>query len=373
MWKLYLDYVENWAKEYEGPLFHAILTDLPYNLESITKRFGKEDSKPSGFGKDGAFNRVAKGFMGKTWDTDIACKKEFWELMKPLLYPGAFGLAYMGTRTYHRAATAIEDAGFVIHPMLGWVQSQGFPKATRIDTQIDRDAGAERQVKGPIKNPGSTNPRIAMHNGWQENPMETEPATLEARIWEGYRYGLQALKPCMEPIIMFQKPYEGRPVDCIVATGAGALNISDTKFEVGRTYKINRFKDGMKPFGEGAGHDYVSEDESKLYPTNFIVDEGVDELYKNFFYQAKASRKERDAGLVERNEHPTIKPIALNKYLATLLRPPKEYEGNLFVPFSGTGSEVIGGLLADWKWVVGVECEKDSYDTSFERLKYWVP
>jgi len=373
MWRIHLNYVENWAKEYEGPQFHAILTDLPYNLESITKRFGKEGSSPAKFGKDGAFNRVGKGFMGKTWDTDIACKKEFWELLKPVLYPGAFGLAYMGTRTYHRAATAIEEAGFIIHPMIGWVQSQGFPKATRIDTQLDRNAGIERKVVGPLKNAGSTKPRLAMGDGWQENPMETEPATAEAKIWEGYRYGLQSLKPCMEPIIMFQKPYEGKPVDCIVATGAGALNIEGTKFEVGRTYKINRFDDGMKPFGEGAGHEYSSDDESRLYPANFIIDDGVEEPYKNFFYQAKASRKERDAGLANRNEHPTIKPIELNKYLATLLLPPNTYESKLLVPFSGTGSEVIGALLAKWDCVVGIECEEESYNTSLDRIKHWVP
>jgi hypothetical protein len=210
-----------------------------------------------------------------------------------------------------------------------------------------------------------------MHDGWQENPMETEPATNDAKIWEGHRYGLQSLKPCMEPIIMFQKPYEGKPVDCIVATGAGALNIKDTKFSVGRSHKINRFNDGMKPFGKGAGHSFASEVSSLLYPTNFIVDDEIDDLYKNFFYQAKASPKERNAGLPSKNEHPTIKPIELNKYLATLLMPPKEYDGRLLVPFSGTGSEVIGGILAGWNYVVGIECEEDSYNTSLMRINYW--
>jgi len=364
--------VEKFLKNFEGDLFHAVLTDPPYNLDSISKRFGKSNSKPSGFGKDGAFNRVSKGFMGKAWDTDIAFRKEFWELVSSVMYPGAFGLSFMGSRTYHRAATALEDAGFIIHPIIGWVQSQGFPKPTRLDTQIDRAAGATRKVVGKVKNPGSTSPRIAMHDGWQVAPDVTEPATELARTWEGYRYGLQALKPAMEPIIMFQKPYEGKPFECITETGAGALNIAGTKFPAGREFAINRFTDGMKPFGHGAGHSYTQDIENMLYPANFIIDDNTGEPYINYFYQAKANTKERNFGLEEKNTHPTIKPITLTEYLAKLLLPPVAYSPRrIFVPFSGTGSEVIGCLLAEWDFILGVELEQESYDMSLKRVGYW--
>jgi site-specific DNA-methyltransferase (adenine-specific) len=364
--------VEKFLKDFDDDLFHAVLTDPPYNLDSISKRFGKVNSKPSGFGKDGAFNRVSKGFMGKEWDTDIAFRKEFWELVKSVMYPGAFGLSFMGSRTYHKAASALEDAGFIIHPLIGWVQSQGFPKPTRIDTQIDRAAGAERRVVGKIKNPGSTNPRVAMHDGWQIDPDITEPSTEMARVWEGYRYGLQALKPAMEPIIMFQKPYEGKPYKSIVETGAGALNIAGTKFPVGREFFVNRFTDGMKPFGHGAGHSYEQSVENMLYPANFIIDENTGEPYNNFFYQAKANVKERNFGLDTKNTHPTIKPIGLTEYLAKLLIPPDTYTPRrVFVPFSGTGSEVIGCMLAGWEFILGVELEQESYDMSLKRIGYW--
>lgn len=364
--------VEKFLKNFDDDQFHAVLTDPPYNLDSISKRFGKENSKPSGYGRDGSFNRVAKGFMGKAWDTDIAFRPEFWSLVKDVMYPGAFGLSFMGSRTYHRAATALEDAGFIIHPLLGWVYSQGFPKATRIDTQIDRALGAERKVIGKLKNPGSTKHRVAMHDGWQESPDETEPATHMAKIWSGYRYGLQSLKPAMEPIIMFQKPYEGKPFQCIMDTGAGAINIAGTKFPAGREFAVNRFTDGMKPFGEGAGHPYEQGTENMLYPANFIIDEFTGEPFSNFFYQAKASQKEKSLGLEGKNTHPTIKPIALTEYLGKLLLPPDDYAPRrIFVPFSGTGSEVIGCMLAGWDYILGVELEQDSYDMSLKRIGHW--
>lgn len=155
------DDVLGFAADYRGPLFHALLCDPPYHLTTITKRFGAADAVPAKFGKDGAFARASKGFMGKDWDGgDIAFQAETWAAFYDLLLPGAFGMAFASTRGYHRMACAIEDAGFVIHPMLCWAQSQGFPKATRI-----------------------------------KNDMR----------FNGHRYGLQALKPSIEPICVFSK------------------------------------------------------------------------------------------------------------------------------------------------------------------------
>jgi len=370
---IYHDDILEWSRIYEGPPFQALFSDPPYHLASISKRFGKKGSKPSGYGKDGAFNRVAKGFMEKEWDTDVAFEPETWEAIGKHMLPGAFGLLFMGSRTYHKAAVAVEDAGFIIHPMIGWIQSQGFPKATRIDTQIDRKLGKERKVIGKMQNPGSTNPRISMHDGWQSDPDITEPASPMAKIWKGHRYGLQSLKPCLEPIIMFQKPYEGKPIDCIVNTGAGSINVEGTKFSKDREFMINRFDDGMKPFGHGAGHAYTSEKNTMLYPANVLLYEFDEEPFRNFFYNAKASKKEKNLGLTEDNKHPTIKPISLNTYLASMLLPPEEYAPRrILVPFSGTGSEVIGAKLAGWEEVVGVELEEESVNVSKQRIEYWL-
>lgn len=100
----------------------AIVTDPPYGLTSITKRFGKEDSIPAKEGKDGSFARLSKGFMGKTWDgTGIEYNIEFWKKCFKVLKPGGYLLSFGGTRTFHRIACAIEEAGFEIRDTLMWL------------------------------------------------------------------------------------------------------------------------------------------------------------------------------------------------------------------------------------------------------------
>jgi len=184
----------NWAAAYDGPLFHALITDPPYHLTRPTA------GGPSGAGTGHRGHRFAGidlGFMGRSWDGgDIAFRSETWAALGRLLHPGAFGMAFASTRGFHRMAVAIEDAGFIIHPVIMcWGFFTGFPKATRLDVQIDRAAGA----------------------------------TPLAQTWGGHRYGLQALKPALEPLIVFQKPYQGRPIDCITRTGAGAINIDQAR------------------------------------------------------------------------------------------------------------------------------------------------
>ena len=420
-YKIYNQDVIEWAKEYSKGKFHALITDTPYNLDSITKRFGKKGSAPAKHGTDGVFSRSSKGFMGQKWDTDIAFQPETWELLGEHLYPGAFGMAFSGSRTWHRMAVAIEDAGFIIHPTIfGWLNGQGFPKATNIHKQLKKK-GSE-----------------------------------DAEAWEGHRYGLQALKPAVEPIIVFQKPYEGRPLDSIIETGAGAINIDGGRIPLATNdeYTINTFDDGAKPWGNGAGHKYTSRkvetlsnhsrssksakskgiygdsseqethqtDGQKIgrWPANYILSEGlwdapearyffnVQEQIDNadpIYYCGKVSTKERNAGLDDlderrgsldyrpnddeskglqsrlhnatikgRNPHPTLKPIALARYLATLLLPPEMYAPRrILVPFSGSGSEMIGCALAGWEHIVGIEFDTENgyVDMAHKRMEYW--
>lgn len=122
----------------------SIVTDPPYHLASIVKRFGKEGSAPAKFGTDGAFKRASTGFMGKTWDGgDIAFNPEMWKECLRVLKPGGYLLSFSGTRTYHRMASAIEDAGFEVRDMIEWVYGQGFPKSLNIGKAIDKKPKAD--------------------------------------------------------------------------------------------------------------------------------------------------------------------------------------------------------------------------------------
>lgn len=447
-----------WANEYEGEKFHALLTDAPYEL----------------------------AFMNKHWDaTGISTNPETWRAFANVLHDGAFCVTFAGSRTYHRIACAIEDAGFIIHPIiLAWCFGSGFPKATRIDTQVDKAAGAEREVVG-------TYDRRSVHDGYERKSASdstgavgsdlgingkhiitaTAPATPLAATWAGHRYGLQALKPALEPIIVFQKPYRGKPVDCITRTGAGALNIDAARIAGNVPSvpqpKFNSPTGQIYGFKAGEGRNGEMSHANGRWASNFILtcspscngthapdcpaamlDEqsgeslssggggmkraGSNGIYGNFNlracppnvgkgdtggasrfffraqwdaleaadpvrYVAKASRRERDAGLdafelkpnqkwneggikahreetaqPQRNPHPTVKPIALSRYLATLLLPPAEYAPRrLFVPFAGVASEMIGAMQAGWDEIVGVEQEQEYVDIGKARIEYW--
>jgi DNA modification methylase len=118
----------------------SVVTDPPYHLTSIVKRFGKEDSAPAQFGTDGAYARASKGFMGKEWDGgDIAFRTDVWEECLRILKPGGHLLAFSHSRTYHRMAVAVEDAGFEIRDQIMWVYGSGFPKSHNIKKQIEKE------------------------------------------------------------------------------------------------------------------------------------------------------------------------------------------------------------------------------------------
>lgn len=412
--------VREWAKQYKDAKFHALLSDPPYHLLPIVKRFGKNGSKPA---KKGVYNRTSRGFMGQTWDGgDIAFNADMWGELGELLYPGAFMFIYAGTRTYHRVAVAVEDAGFIIHPAIGWVTSQGFPKATRIDTQIDRELGAKRETIGEAKTgvASGTHKHTGIDNSWgyDDDYYETAPSTPLAKTWAGHRYGLMALKPSFEFILCAQKPHSGRPLDDITSTGAGALNIDEARLgtrwppnlalshlpecrKIGEredSYVINRFVDGAKPFGNGAGHEFETEtnigtvdiyecadgcpvrnmDEQahKWNPGRDIAQvfytvppTEVEDVVK---YVPKVTPKERHAGLPSNNTHPTLKPIELNRWLASLLLPPIEYSPRrLLVPFAGVLSEAIGGELAGWEDITAVELTPEYIPIGKARAEYW--
>ncbi len=328
-------------------------------------------------------------FMGKDWDHGIP-GKHFWETISKACLPGAPLLSFGGTRTYHRLTCAIEDAGWEIRDCLMWIYGSGFPKSLDVGKAIDKAAGVEREVVG-IRTDGNKGGGANTYDDdayvWDKPPPVTTPTTPAAQLWDGYG---TALKPAYEPIVLARKPLEGTVAQNVQKYGTGALWIDggrvESPDEVPKPRGRIRSKRGK--FESERDNDYEliepPEPNSKgRWPANVIHD-GSDEVvelfpdskvsgsaksgrpairndYDNsknvygagigakqgrlhndsgsaarFFYSAKASKSERNAGIDGRNDHPTVKSIALMRYLLTLLTQPQR---NLILdPFMGSGT-----------------------------------
>ena len=200
--------------------FDSVVTDPPYHLSNK-----KEGSK---------------GFMGQAWDGgSIAFRVETWTEVMRVLKPGGHLLAFSGSRTYHRMAVAIEDAGFEIRDQIMWLYGSGFPKSMDISKQFDKAAGAEREV---IR---ERNQRFGLTQatGWNETTtprnstiQDTAPATKFAKQWDGWG---TALKPAHEPIVMARKPLIGTVVANIEQFGTGGINIDGCRVPaIGRPHRV---------------------------------------------------------------------------------------------------------------------------------------
>lgn len=175
-------------------------------------------------------------FMGKRWDYDVP-SAEVWAECLRVLKPGGHLLAFAGTRTQHRMAVRIEDAGFEIRDMIAWVYGSGFPKSLDVSKAIDKAAGAERIVVSEGKAvkrmiPGADQNATGSwikDNGREYVPTVTMAATDAAAQWQGWG---TALKPALEPITVARKPLAGTVAANVLAHGAGALNISGCRVGV---------------------------------------------------------------------------------------------------------------------------------------------
>ena len=228
----------------------SVVCDPPYGLVSVAKRFGKEGSAPARVEKnDGSFNRLSAGFMGKAWDgSGIEVDPEFWALVLRVLKPGGYIVAFSASRTYHRMAVAIEDAGFITHPLIGWAYGQGFPKAHAADKAIDKMLGKEGSYDGvkpgyeghfgkdnlrSLRESGTMSQDGGFSRPWMSDPeailkkqSNYQPATPEAAEWAGWAYGGQVRKPALEPIYVGQKPFsEKSGAANILKWGVGAVNV----------------------------------------------------------------------------------------------------------------------------------------------------
>ena len=238
----------------EGVRVHSVVTDPPYGLVSMQKRFGKDGSAAARTeGNDGSFARLSGGFMGKAWDgTGIERDPEFWKLIYDILLPGGYVFAFSGSRTGHWQACAMETAGFVMHPMHGWVFGSGFPKAHNAARAIEATmltggaapknmrqldmgenyrphvlAGTPDYGKGRMSRGSDTD------RDYKDRPDLTTP---EAQQWEGWAYGTQTQKPALEPIYLGQKPFsEKTGAANLLKHGVGAVNVDGCRVPTDET------------------------------------------------------------------------------------------------------------------------------------------
>ena len=378
----------------------SIVTDPPYGLEFMGKEWDKlgaaviDDPASVGGWQDevggNAYsrNRIRYGksaSSAQSWHEDWA--REALRILKP----GGHLLSFGGSRTYHRMACAIEDAGFEIRDQIMWVYGSGFPKSLNVGKAIDKAAGVEREVVGIDKSLVRVNAienhvrgQVASFGLKAEGSATiTAPATPEAKQWEGWG---TALKPAHEPIVVARKPLDGTVANNVLAHGTGAMNIDGCR--VGTDGGTKREGESNAPsdfeiFTTGHG---IAKIEAGRWPANFIHDgsDEVLELFPNtkgdngsaarFFYCAKANKKERNAGLTsepvresdrtkddgaggdnprnrsntpKQNHHPTVKPVALMRYLVRLVTPPN---GIVFDPFLGSGTTAVAAILEGFEW-----------------------
>jgi hypothetical protein len=228
------------------------------------------------------------GFMGKSWDASgVAFDPATWREALRVLKPGGHLIAFSGSRTYHRMAVAIEDAGFEIRDQIMWIYGSGFPKSHNISKGLDKAAGAEREILGIAR----LQPDIRGNNyaqGQREYGGDTvpqyitKPATDEAKQWEGWG---TALKPAHEPMVLARKPLVGTVAANVLTYGTGGLNIDGAR--VGKTVetwpKSRSFPYGQdRTYGsKDAPTELTQEAPAGRWPANVIHD-GSDEVVALF-------------------------------------------------------------------------------------------
>jgi len=167
------------------------------------------------------------GFMGKKWDSSgIAYNVELWKECIRVLKPGGHLLSFGGTRTWHRVAVAIEDAGFEVRDSIAWMYGSGFPKSLDISKAIDKAAGAERKVTGHVVAGIATGSGNAVGGPKPVVEKKEIAITPEAQQWEGWG---TALKPAFEPIVVARKPLIGTVAQNVLEHGTGGLNIDGSR------------------------------------------------------------------------------------------------------------------------------------------------
>jgi DNA modification methylase len=412
----------------EAESIDAIVTDPPYGLEFMGKGWDRltdipdRDQGPRGRNAYGGWHGSPGSDPRKMQDWHEAWAREAFRVAKP----GAHLLAFGGTRTYHRLASAIEDAGWEIRDTLVWAYASGFPKSLDVSKAIDKAAGAEREKVAsgaPVKRmiPGADQNRTGdwtKNNGREYQPGVELPATDAAREWQGWG---TALKPAWEPIVMARKPLRGTVAGNVQAYGTGALNIDGCRIgtEGGGTNCTNRDHAGRC---QGHGNAERSTENATVHgpessgarwPANVILTDpifdgdtpgvvgggettsgamgpvrrstaplfsvghdltyetpGDSGTYSRFFLIPKAPRRDREPGNPDGisplrvNTHPTVKPSRLMRHLVRLVTPPG---GVVLDPFLGSGTTALACQAEGFDWV-GIEREAEYVAIAEARL-----
>jgi len=410
--------------QWEEGRFDAIVTDPPYGLEFMGKEWDKlasisstlEDKDPFAIQRG---NSLPFGGGGKrvSYGKDTKAMQDWhhsWATQAyRVLKPGGHALVFGGTRTHHRLMCALEDAGFEIRDVLMWVYGSGFPKSMDISKQIDKAGGdlnrfadARKWLRDRVKERGLTykdidtalgnpnshkashyldnsQPLLPTQDDWtilktllrvhddvpivgmeravigqrsvhrgvafsSDGPDRldvTLPATDAAKQWEGWG---TALKPAYEPIILCRKPISEKNVALnVLRWGVGGLNIDECR--VGEDTHQGRFPANL------------IHDGSEEALSGFPGQNG--DSPARFFYCAKASKSERGEG----NKHPTVKPLALMRYLCRLITPP---DGLILDPFTGSGTTILAAIQEGFN-IEGIEQDQESFLTAHKRLEVY--
>jgi len=354
-WKVLVGNNIDLLKSYEDNTFDSIVTDPPYGIE----------------------------FLGKDWDKDTGAM-ETWQECLRVLKPGGYILAFSAARTYHNLATNIESAGFEIRDQIMWLYASGFPKAQDMGKAIDKRNGKlqsktylpSTEDNRAVKNSSTGSPRCNLcHTStgyihkkcsrddcikpWEDLQSDNE--------WSGWK---TALKPAHEPIVMARKPFKGSCIDNVLNHGTGALNIDGSRVEytdeAEKELRLSYNKYAGKIYGDEGVYDVKTSQgassEKGRYPSN-VIGEVTD--YQKYFYCPKVGRAERHVGFD--NNHPTVKPVELMKYLVKLVTP----EGGIVLdPFNGSGSTGMACVELGYEYV-GCELDPNYVEIATNRIAAW--
>lgn len=435
---------------------HAIVTDPPYGLEFMGKGWDapweeRDVNADAGFHGGGvSATRNAPSFTGSTNPKCLTCKGtrrgrrdgtakvavclcpdggrfpnvravemrafqawcEQWaaECLR-VLKPGGHMLAFGGSRTWHRLAVAVEDAGFEVRDSIAWLYGSGFPKSMNVAKAItgaqlghgSNSRAIRRATMGEDYEPsGVRGNRDGVTRRSDTGMADRDlPLTADAEQWSGWG---TALKPAFEPIVVARKPLTGTVAANVLAHGTGALNIDATRVDAGeRPLVVSNRTTGNEVYGDGLqGSRAVPGGTTEgRWPTNVLLDDtqadeldrqsgtltsgkleahhtrnpkdagilgaygsaegergygdsgGASRFFPTFRYEAKAPTEERPR--VDGIAHPTVKPLDLMRWLVRLVTPPG---GTILDPFAGSGTTLEAALIEGFQ-CIGIEREDD--------------
>jgi site-specific DNA-methyltransferase (adenine-specific) len=364
-------------KGLEDASIDACVTDPPYDLTAVSR---KGSPRVQGSGPFGRVTLETKGFMGKSWDgTGVAFKPETWAEVFRVMKDGSRLLAFGGTRTHHRMACAVEDAGFLIEDCIMWMYGQGFPKhKSKLKPAYEpiivaRKGGASHLNIDACRIEGAKGEGV-----WGTSNATCAPTFNDSPGKHEYRSE--------------QHPAGRWPANVILDEEAAAALDEQTGTLTSGVMKGGQQRQATKGGGGCHGHFPDTATAADTY--------GDSGGASRFFYCAKASRAEREAGLEDvplkahgmsggaqgalargeseyqqdsiglnrvrqvRNNHPTVKPVALMQYLCRLVTPPG---GLVLDPFCGSGSTGIAALREGFNFF-GIEREPEHIETARRRI-----